>query len=184
MCLESQRVSDQFGSLVQKLCGSSCRGWFNAAIDEMFIHVDTICRFQDLNLSSMEILSFPRYQFSTTEKCTRILKDILQFAPSCRVVKLYLCRSAINYGDYDGWNGKAGFPELEEDEVIGVYRTFHDLGRTQVSVSWANLRRSLMKVWEEFLESADIKATLPYLVGVRACYCRILLALRYGRDDR
>lgn len=171
VCRESRWVSDQFGSLVDKLCGSSSRGWFNATIDEVFIHVDTICRFQDLNLSSVKILGFPQCQFYTPEKCTRILNDILQFAPRCRVVKLYLCRSAIIYGDYDLWNGKAGFSELEDEEIIGVYRTLQDLGWTQISVSWADLRHGVTKVWEEYMESADVKAALPCLVGVRACYC-------------
>lgn len=171
VCRESQWTCDQFGSLVHNICGSRRSGWFNPAIDEVFIHVDLIGHLQDLNLASVEILSFSQCLFTTPQSCLGILKEILQSVPRCRVVKLYPCKEALGHGKYALWDGSADSPELERDDTVGVHRMIHAGIWTQFSVSWADLRRGVVRVWEECLESSSDRFILPRLIGVRACHC-------------
>lgn len=170
VCCESRRVCDQSGSLVHNICGSSRSGWFSPAMDEVFIHVDLIGHLHNLNLTSVEILSFPQCLFTSPQGCVGIFKEVLRSVPRCRVVKLYPCKAVVGYGKYALWNVSANYPELEAGEKVGVHMMTHAGFETQLFVSWADLHRSVIRVWEECSESSADRFNLPKLVGMRACH--------------
>lgn len=171
VCRESRRAADEVGCFVAELCGSNRSGWFNFTIDEVFIHVDTISRFQHMNLDRVEILAFPQCSFGTRERCSELLLNIQQWAPCCRIVKIYLCSSTTKPGAFLRWNGETELPELADDDVVGYLPTVHPNDCVHNGTRWSDFRHAVKMIWSDLTRISNNRIVLPTLVGVKAFCC-------------
>lgn len=169
VCHESRQVCDSNGRFLHEVCGSTRHGWFNFAIDEVFIHIDTLDCMPHMRLDCVEILAFPQCLFTTRVKCLWFLKAMQQWAPKCRIVRMYLCSSNVNYGRYLPWNSNADLPELDDLDLVGKCPLIQEMGGT--GNTWLEFRHAVVEVWEDDIKRFHTGYNIPKLVGMRARCC-------------
>lgn len=168
-CRESRSACKKSGSFEFGILDNTHQGcWINYDTDWVFSFTNTMDHLRHvMNLRRVRQLMFPNSLFQTEERCLQVLHSIRLWAPRCQVVAICYCKEADQYGIPLLGISTARFDLLHGNDFVSQY-SLTENGFSNELVKWADFRRSVVEIWNDYGTLNSGTKLLPLLIGANA----------------